>query len=227
MHTVVVIDKTGSMKELVIKTNKEEELFKRAGFKTSTDFKLHTTFNESKYNIRLYGKTRGKATQENKYEFPSPVDKLIFFGSCLLINTSDEGEFLNLTKKEWEEVYIKLFGGFDELDSEDSEDSECDFREFIIETLTKEGYIKEGFVIDDNILDVGSGSESESESESEPEIIPLRSIPKSTKNKPLKSSKPLKSTKTPKKSKIELEDTSILSPFLECKEELEEEQYFS
>ena len=97
------------------------------------------------------------------------------------------------------------------------------FREF--ETLTKEGYIKEGFVIDDNILDVGSGSESESESE--PEIIPLKSIQKSTKNKPLKSSKPPKSTKTPKKSKIELEDTSILSPFLECKEELEEEMYFA
>ena len=220
MHTVVVIDKTGSMKELVIKTNKEEELFKRAGFKTSTDFKLHTTFNESKYNIRLYGKTRGKATQENKYEFPSPVDKLIFFGSCLLINTSLEGEFLNLTKKEWEDVYIKLFGGFYDIESDESDESgeSGESGEFIFETLTKEGYIKDGFVIDDNILDVGS------ETESEPECIPLKSIPK---NKPLKSYKPPKSAKTPKKSKIELEDTSILSPFLECKEELEEEQYFS
>jgi hypothetical protein len=221
MPIVVIIEKSGNVKQIAMKTNDECELFKRAGFKTSTDFKLHTVFNESNYHIRLYGKTKGKATQENKYEFPPPVDKLLFFGSCLLINTSDEGEFLNLTKKEWEEVYIKLFGGFDELDSdsESEESDESDFREFIIETLTKEGYIKEGFVIDD--LDVDSGTESE------PEIIPLKSIPKSTKNKPLKSSKPPKSAKTPKKSKIELEDTSILSPFLECKEELEEELYFA
>ena len=212
MPVVVIIEKNGSVKQLAMKTNNEADLFKRAGFKTPTDFKLHTIFNESNYNIRLYGKINGKANQENKYEFPPPVDKLLFFGSCLLINTSDDGEFLNLTKKEWEDVYNKLFSGFDDLNEDDNEDDD----EIILEKLTKEGYMKDGFIVDDSNSDVGSGTESE------PEIIsPLKSVPK------IKKTLKPKPQKTPKKSKIVLEDTSIHSTFLECKEELEEELYFA
>jgi hypothetical protein len=223
MPVIIVIEKSGTIKELAMKTNQETELFKRAGFKTSTDFKLHTTFNESNYNIRLYGKTKGKAGQENKYEFPPPVDNILFFGCCLLINTSDNGDFLNLTKKEWNDVYNKLFGGFDELDNT----NELEDDEPIIPSikLTKEGYMKDGFIVDDN-----SEIVSESETETETEIIPLKSVIKSkkiTKNKVSGENKPVKSPKTPKKSKIVLEDTSIHSSFLECKEELEEETYFS
>ena len=212
MPVVVIIEKNGSVKQLAMKTNNEADLFKRAGFKTPTDFKLHTIFNESNYNIRLYGKINGKANQENKYEFPPPVDKLLFFGSCLLINTSDDGEFLNLTKKEWEDVYNKLFSGFDDLNEDDNEDDD----EIILEKLTKEGYMKDGFIVDDSNSDVGSGTESE------PEIIsPLKSVPK------IKKTLKPKPQKTPKKSKIVLEDTTIHSTFLECKEELEEELYFA
>jgi len=222
MPVVVIIEKSGNVKSLAMKTNQETELFKRAGFKSPTDFKLHTTFNESNYHIRLYGKTRGKAGQENKYEFPPPVDNLLFFGCCILINTSDNGDFLNLTKKEWNDVYNKLFGGFDELDNTDEPEDD----EPIIPTikLTKEGYMKDGFIVDDN------NSEIISESDSETEIIPLKSVPKSkkiTKSKVSGESKPVKPPKTPKKSKIVLDDTSIHSSFLECKEELEEETYFS
>ena len=217
MPVVVIIEKNGSVKELAMKTNDEADLFKRAGFKSPTDFKLHTTFNESKYHIRLYGKTRGKANQENKYEFPPPVDKLLFFGSCLLVNTSEDGDFLNLTKTEWNEVYNKLFGGFNDIDTSDTDDDDDDDYENLLETLTKEGYMKDGFIVDDNNL----------ESETETEFIPpLKSVQKSKKIKPTKSSESVKSQKTPKKSKIVLEDTSIHSSFLECKEELEEEAYF-
>ena len=215
MPVIIVINKDGSVNQLSMKTNLEDELFKRAGFKTPTDFKLHAVFNESTYHIRLYGKTRGKAGQENVYEFPPPVDKHLFFGSCLLINTSNEGEFLNLTKKEWDDVYTKLFGGFDELDDTDESDNEP-----IIpaEKLTKEGYMIDEFIADDNNSEI---SVSDSETEFLP---PLKSVPKSKKiTKIIQVKKP----KTPKKSKIVLEDTSIHSSFLECKEELETEDYFN
>lgn len=221
MPVVVIIEKNGNVKSLAMKTNQEDEFFKRAGFKTQTGFKLQTVFNESNYHIRLYGKSVGKAGQENKYEFPPPVDKLIFFGNCLLVNTTIDGEFVNLTKKEWEEVYNRLFGGFEELDeSDDDDDDISSIEEDIPEILTKEGYIKDGFIVDDN-SDVNSGSESESE----PEFTStLKSVPKKKIIKQLKSPKPLK---TPKKGKKVLEDTNIHSPsFFECKDELEEELYF-
>lgn len=226
MPVVVIIEKNGSVKELAMKTNQEDDLFKRAGFKSPTDFKLHTVFNESKYHIRLYGKIKGKANQENKYEFPPPVDKLLFFGSCLLVNTSEDGEFLNLTKKEWDDVYNKLFGGFDDTsDIIGDEDEE----ENLSAELTKEGYMKDGFIVDNN-------SEIVSESESESEILPpsvKKSQKKITKSKVScdESVKPVKAAKAakaaPKKSKKVLEDTSSTSSFLECKEELEEEAYFA
>jgi hypothetical protein len=216
MPVVVIIEKNGNVKELAMKTNQEEDLFKRAGFKSPTDFKLHTTFNESNYHIRLYGKTRGKANQENKYEFPPPVDKLLFFGSCLLVNTSDDGEFLNLTKKEWDDVYNKLFGGFDDIDDIGNEEDE---EEISVEKLTKEGYMKDGFIVDDNNSESGSGSESEI-------LPPLKSQKKIPKSKG--DEKPKLSKVPPKKSKKVLEDTSSTSSsFLECKEELEEEAYFA
>lgn len=211
MPIVVIVEKTGIMKQLAMKTNNEDEFFKRSGFKTPNGFKLQTVFNESNYHIRLYGKCCGKAGQENKYEFPPPVDKIIFFGSCLLVNTTIDGEFVNLTKKEWHDIYSKLFGGFEEIEeSEESDDDDDDSIEELPEILTKEGYIKDGFIVD-------SGTESESESESEPE---LKSVPKKKINK-------LKLPKTPKKSKKVLEDTDVNSTsFFECKDELEEELYF-
>ena len=134
-----------------------------------------------------------------------------------MVNTTIDGEFVNLTKKEWEEVYNRLFGGFEELDESDDDDDISSIEEDIPEILTKEGYIKDGFIVDDN---------SESGSETEPEFLStLKSVPKKI-NKQLKSSP--KTLKTSKKSKKVLEDTNIISTsFFECKEELEEELYFA
>lgn len=222
MPVVIIIEKNGSVKELAMKTILEEDFFKRAGFKSPTDFKLHTIFNYSNYNIRLYGKIKGKANQENKYEFPPPVDTLLFFGSCLLVNTTDDGEIINLSKKEWVEVYDKLFGGFEDIEN-NSEDDEEDSEEgedenILIENLTKEGYMKDGFIVDDDNSEIMSESGSEIEFQTT-----LKSVPKSKKIKPLKKVPILKSAKTTKKSKIIMEENTS---FLECKEELEEEEYF-
>jgi hypothetical protein len=92
MPYIIVIDKNGNIKETNIKEYKENELFKKANFKSSEGFLLQTTWDilldDKTYHISVYGKTNGKAGQENKYEFPPPVDNVLFFGSCLLINRS-------------------------------------------------------------------------------------------------------------------------------------------
>jgi len=140
MPAIVSVETNGSLKEMSIKGG---ELFKKAGFKVATGFELRTTWNlvcEGKsYEIELYGKIDGRAGQENKYEMPPPVDNLLIFGRCLLVNKLGD-----LNVAQWKQVYNQLYGGFEDLDEDDEEEEE--------ETdlpLTKAGYAKDGFVVDD------------------------------------------------------------------------------
>lgn len=109
--------------------------------------------------ILLFGKSDGKAGNENKYEFPPPIDNQIFFGNLCLVKCSisynedakDESDnmLMNLEKREWEKLYELLFGGFD--DCEQSEEEEPDVLDQISDKKkTKDGYLKDGFVVDDD-----------------------------------------------------------------------------
>jgi len=61
---------------------------------------LQHTWKTLTHEIKLYAKTTGKAGNENKYEFPPPMNKTTFFGKCLLVNPSG-----NLTIEMWNEFY--------------------------------------------------------------------------------------------------------------------------
>ncbi len=153
----IVIEKSGSIKE--IKLKEEDEYYKKAGFKSSSDFAKQTTWkvncNGKHMQIDLYGKTKGRAGQENKYEFPPPVDSVLYFGGCLLV--ADTGD---LTKELWKSIYEHLYGGFEDLgDSED--DADEDFDEDDKLPKTKQGYAKNGFVVDDD--DDGEDSDYDDE----------------------------------------------------------------
>ena len=116
---LLIVEKNGTIKESVLKTWNEEELYKKAGFKSEQGFKLATTWkvddiNKKSYTINVYGKTDGRATQENKYEFPPPIDETLFFGSCLIVNMCNDKP-VSLTTAEWTCIYEKLYGGFESL----------------------------------------------------------------------------------------------------------------
>ena len=68
--SVIIIEKSGIIKSLNIKDYKEEELFKKGGFKKADGFIKHTVWpvkiDGTKYNIAMYGKLDGKANMENK-----------------------------------------------------------------------------------------------------------------------------------------------------------------
>jgi hypothetical protein len=155
---VVIIEKSGTPKSLNIKDYKEEELFKKCGFKKSDDFIKHTTWpvkiEGKRYSIAMYGKLDGKANMENKYDFPPPIDTKLFFGNCVILAKvkNDEGKqvYTNLSLELWEKIYEKLFGGFEDLASTAIEDeNEIDELESIPkEKKTKQGYLKDGFVVD-------------------------------------------------------------------------------
>lgn len=119
--------------------------------------------------IMVLGKVNGKAGNENKYEFPPPIDNEIYYGTlCLVkvfeINSSEEDCQTNtdikkkimldsIDVKQWEHIYECLFGGFDDCgDGDGNGDSDEDDEDDIYVELptTKNGYAKDGFVVDDN-----------------------------------------------------------------------------
>jgi len=169
--SILVIEKGGNIKELKVKSFDEAELYKKGGFKSATYFKQHTvwdqiTLNNSKYNIHVYGKTVGRANQENKYEFPPPIDKTLFFGSCVLVNKINNIPH-NLTSKEWKSIYSQLYGGFEELTADDSDES-IDPDENL--PKTKSGYMKDDFIVDDDFDDDDDADDEGSLSDT-PQII--------------------------------------------------------
>jgi hypothetical protein len=101
---------------------------------------LQHTWKTLTHDIQLYAKKRGKAGTENKYEFPPPVDSALFFGDCLLVNTSGD-----LTPEMWNEFYEGVLQFEDIVETEDEEEE--------VEGELSHGYLKDGFVVSDNELE--------------------------------------------------------------------------
>ena len=213
---IIVVDKTGLLKEQKVKWSGIETLYKKAGFKSDNGFKQHTnweiTVENKPYNIEVYGKTNGRAGQENKYDFPPPIDKELFFGNVIIINRIQD-EVVSLNMNEWGKIYNKLFGGFEDInvvDSSESEDEQLDLPK------TKSGYYKDGFIVDsDDGNDITNDSESESDSSYEK--------PSKKTNKTTKTTKTTK-TKEPE-NKVTKSNNSSFDKLIESANELCKEDY--
>jgi hypothetical protein len=219
--TVLIVEKSGNIKEQNIKFD-ENDLYKKAGHSSQTGFKCYAEWNieelnDKSYNIFVYGKTTGRANSENKYEFPPPIDNTLFFGNCVIVNKHNNVP-ISITCDEWDDIYEYLYGGFEELGDEDSEEDEDDDEGV---PLTKQGYAKDGFIVDD-------GDEEEDDDEYEDEEDDEISI-KKTKNKTNKPSKKTTTKKPTSKKSEKLENVFKIvqeqSNYLDCTSELVEEEY--
>jgi len=181
--TIILVEKTGELKTLTVKDYKEEDLFKKCGFKKADDFEkqvdLPVKIDGQKYTITMYGKTEGKANMENKYDFPPPIDNKLFFGCCVLVgqirDDTNKKSLINLSLELWTKIYEKLFGGFTDLTATNAntktEEEDDDLEEDELDTVVKSkktkagGYLKDGFVVDDDLEedDDMSGSSDESD----------------------------------------------------------------
>ena len=227
---ILIIEKTGAIKELALKSFSEADLYKRAGFKTATGFELQTEWGAEiqgkAYSVALYGKTDGRAGQENKYELPPPLDNVLFFGSCILVNRIN-GVPKSITKDEWKTVYDHLYGGFEDLDDEDEDEEEDDEDEDV--PRTKEGYVKDDFVVDDDEEDEDYDEEEEEEEEEESDesseeeiVIKTRSSKKTAKSATKKATTAsAKDKKAPRQPQTEV----LINNYLDCTSELSEEEY--
>ncbi len=273
MPIILIIEKTGTVKPLTLKEYKKDDLYKKAGFKNADGFISHCEWTSSttttivdvdakgteitnmtsnstgstSYTVTVYGKTTGRAGQENKYDFPPPIDNTLFFGACLIVATNETDTCIDLPVSTWNKMYEQLFGGFEDLGSEDTE-SDDDNDEDADLPRTKEGYAKDGFIVDDDVEEdlIETETETETEldededdSEYSDEKPKKRKLRKPIKNAPVKKTttkteKPVKTTKktekTTKKNAPEnvfVATEQSVNEFLDCTSELSEEEYFA
>jgi hypothetical protein len=164
---ILIVGKDKSVRQVNVKRAEFDlqNLYKKCGFKSSNGFvKQHTwtiLIRGKTCNISVYAKASGKANAENKYEFPPPIAERLFFGNCSIIATSQLGEgsasaphqFETLRAEDWSNVCTMLLGGIDYTnDSDDESDDPSDADNL---PRTKDGYVKDGFVVDDDYSDDG------------------------------------------------------------------------
>jgi len=156
MTNIILIDKTGNIKETTVKglnTNKTN-LYKKCGCKNPDDFEKRATWevniNNEDIIIEMWARENGRANMENKYDFPPPCDTTLYFGTCAVIKLNENDEITNLTAEMWKIVYEKLFGGFEDIENEEDDEEEDELEDVPKEMKTKGGYLKDGFVVDTN-----------------------------------------------------------------------------
>ena len=161
---IVIVKKTGVLDELDWKKNVDlVSIYKKCGLRKNKDFcKRHTwKISEDQY-ISLYSKDNGRANTENKYELPPPIDSPLYFGSLAIVKHTEADptntNCIDLTGEEWKKIRENLMGGFEDLDEEEEESEE----EYVDpKDLTKQGYKKDGFVVEDGNMEFNSDSEEE------------------------------------------------------------------
>ena len=187
---ILIVDKGGSLKNINVKDFKIEELYKKCGFKKPDNFIKQTEwkvkYNKIQYFVEVYGKETGRANFENKYDFPPPLDNKLFFGSCAILAYNidkNEKKYTDLPVEMWSKLYENLFGGFEDLSSTEKEDEEeiDELKDVPAEHKTKQGYLKDGFVVDSSdteeisLSEVDDEDTTEEEEEEEEENVDLGS----------------------------------------------------
>ena len=149
---IILVDKIACLKKYKIKEFSIEHLYKKCGFKNDNNFQAICEWKVSINNIhfiRLYGKSKGKANYENKYEFPHPFNTLLF-GTAVLVGFNESNHPCSISLDEWNNAIIIINKGiFDLAKTKEEDDHEIDELELIPDKYkTKQGYLKDGFVID-------------------------------------------------------------------------------
>jgi len=153
MVKVVFVSKDASLNEKSVKNLDLKTLHVKCNVKEDSFGKRHTWKVKGAY-YSVYAKDTGRHSSENKYDLPPPVDEELYFNIMAILKHSDEkitnDNVVDLTKEEWEKTYEQLFGGFENLDDTSGEMSVDEEEENLSESeKTKQGYKKDGFVVDD------------------------------------------------------------------------------
>lgn len=223
MPKIIIVETNGTVKEASCQDATDAGLYKAIKLKSASGFTCQTTWNvtiaDDTFAIALYAKVDGKAGQENKYDFPPPVDSALFFGKCVLVNRDGD-----LTAVNWNRIYEHLFGGFEDLnsDGEGDDDEEDEYDEL---PLTAAGYAKDGFVVDSDASEVEPESEEEEEEEVDSDSDDSDTDKKKKKKKVKPKAKTAAKTKAKAAAKPRAVKNKAAEPYIDYTEELQEEDY--
>lgn len=181
--TIIVISKSGSLSECQVESQNETTLqeltvllSKKCGYRNHDGFSCYHTWRyKNKHGVSfdvggshadekitpryiyvdIWGKTDGRAGNENNYELPPPIDELLFFGNLALVARVDKECAVNLSIGLWTKIYEKLFGGFEDLTATavDDENEVDELASIPASMKTSNGYLKDGFIVDDDSED--------------------------------------------------------------------------
>jgi len=174
---IVIVERNGDLRASSINAYNPLELAKKCKLKTASGFEIRAEWaysgsctTDERFMVELWAREDGAAGQENKYEFPPPVDTILFFGACALVakDMSSRHSVIPLTLDKWDKMYNFLFGGFDSLVNGDEDDDEEDELDSIpAHRKTKDGYLKDGFVVDSGDDDDEDDETDETDDEEE------------------------------------------------------------
>ena len=152
MVRIIFIDKFANFQSKSVKSFSLATLHKKCNLKSSKHFEKRHTWHLDDYFYSVYAKDAGRANNENKCELPPPLDNDLYFGTILVLKHTeeeiDDDNVVNLSEDEWTDVCTSLFGGFEDLNSDDDEE-EDELENVDPSKLTKSGYYKDDFVVED------------------------------------------------------------------------------
>jgi hypothetical protein len=224
----LVVGRSGTIS--VVELGEPGEYYKTCGFRNPDGFEKRASWTVDGDTVELFAKSKGKAHTENSYEFPPPVDKKLYFGRCLLVNPT-----VSLTVEKWEEMYETLMGGFEDLDASplgDEEDEEDEEEDIDPNLIGKNGYMKDGFVVEDDEdefeeeeEDIVADTESEEEVKHKKKPKRKPATTNTSKNEKKKSDKDKKKKSSSIEPIMDISIVAVTDNYLDCSSELVEEAY--
>ena len=100
--SIVLIEKTGTCKDIKIKDFKKENLYKKCNFRKNENFELRNNWKINKFgfkSVELWARNTGKAGLENKYDLPPPIDKELYFGTMAVIGVDENDKIIGSVSK--------------------------------------------------------------------------------------------------------------------------------
>lgn len=109
--SIIIVDKSGTLKSLKVKNFCESDLYKRCGFKKDTNFSLRYTLslvlNDKQHYFSFYGKSDGKNNFENQYSFLSDL-KLKIYGNFAIVGCDENKSPIHLNIDQWQYICEQL-----------------------------------------------------------------------------------------------------------------------
>jgi len=178
MVQVIIINKSGDLRNKNVRNLNLNNIYKKCNFLNNTNFDKRHTWKYKKEYFSVFATNKGKANTENKYDFPPPIDCDLYFGNIIIIKSSDSiltnDNMINTSVSEWDKVYEKIFGGFENINSNSENDYESDeLLHYPKEQLTKQGYLKDGFVISNDEIDADADDEIDDDADVDDELDEL------------------------------------------------------